>query len=241
MGQQATRSTRIVFAGTVPASLVDFPGHVATTLFTQGCNLRCGYCHNPMLVEGPPPERPLSADDAIALLERRRRLVRHVCLTGGEPTLHPGLIAFLAALKERGFGVKLDTNGGRPDVIAEVLRQGICDYIAMDLKTAWHRYQEIGAKDPAPFRQTAEMIRSEAPNYEFRTTVAPGLVEEADVFTIAESIRGARRYTLQQFSARGRMLAPAWSGIQPHPADRLRAWAEAMEGWFQEPVQVRSA
>ena len=235
------RATRIVFAGAVPASLVDFPGHVATTLFTPGCNLRCGYCHNPMLVEGPPPERPLSAHDVLALLERRQRLVRHVCVTGGEPTLHPGLIGFLAALKERGFGVKLDTNGWRPDVVAEVLRQGFCDYIAMDLKTAWHRYSEIGAKDPAPFLQTVDLIRSQAPDYEFRTTVAPGLVEEADVWSIAESIRGARRYVLQQFSAGGRMLDPVWRGVRPHPSERLRAWALAMDGWFQEPVLVRNA
>jgi pyruvate formate lyase activating enzyme len=233
--------TRLVFAGAVPTSLIDFPGHVATTVFTHGCNLHCGYCHNPLLVEGPPPERPLGADDAIALLERRRRLVGHVCVTGGEPTLHPGLIAFLAVLKERGMGVKLDTNGGRPDVVAQVLRRGLCDYIAMDLKTAWQRYAEIGARDPAPFRQTVELIRAEAPDYEFRTTVAPGLVEEADVFAIAASIRGARRYIMQQFSGRGRMLDPAWSGVRPHPAAALRAWAGSMDGWFQEPVQVRNA
>lgn len=230
----------MIFAGAVPASLVDFPGHLATTLFTLGCNLRCGYCHNPTLVEGPPPERPLSGPEAIAFLERRERLVRHVCITGGEPTLHPGLIAFFAALKERGFGVKLDTNGVRPEVVAEALRLGLCDYIAMDVKTAWLRYGEIGAKDLAPYRRTVELIRSSAPDYEFRTTAAPGLVEEADIFAIAGSLRGARRYVLQQFSSRGRLLDPAWAGAVPHTADRLRAWANALNGWFQEAVVVRN-
>lgn len=230
----------MIFAGAVPASLVDFPGHVATTLFTAGCNLRCPYCHNSSLVEGPPPERPLSATEAFAFLEGRSRLIRHVCITGGEPTLHSGLIAFCEVLKQRGFGIKLDTNGARPSVVDELLRLGLCDYIAMDVKTAWHRYGEIGAKNPAPYRQTVDLIRTSAPDYEFRTTAAPGLVEETDVFAIADSLRGARRYVLQQFSARGRMLDPMWDGAQPHPPTRLRAWAEALAGWFQEPVLVRN-
>lgn len=231
----------MIFAGAVPASLVDFPGHLATTLFTHGCNLRCGYCHNPTLVEGPPPERHLSAEEAITWLEGRRRLVRHVCISGGEPTLHPGLIPFLEALKERGFGVKLDTNGARPEVVAEILGLGLSDYIAMDLKTAWDRYAEIGAKDPAPYRRTAELIRSKAPDYEFRTTVAPRLVEAADVLVVAASIRGARRYALQQFSPRGPMLDPAWGQVPPHPPALLRVWAEALNGWFEEPVVIRNA
>lgn len=230
----------MTFAGLVPVSLVDFPGHVATTLFTQGCNLRCGYCHNPTLVQGPPAGRPLPAPEVLATLERRRRLVRHVCVTGGEPTLQPGLTAFLAALKERGFTVKLDTNGARPDVIAGCLRLGLCDFVAMDVKTAWSRYGELGAGAAAPYRRTAETLRASAPDYEFRTTAAPGLVEEADVLAIGAALRGARRYALQQLSRRGPWLDPAWAAVPPHPAERLRGWAEALEGYFQEPVQLRN-
>ncbi len=230
----------MTFAGLVPVSLVDFPGHVATTLFTQGCNLRCGYCHNPTLVQGPPPGRPLPAPEVLATLERRRRLVRHVCVTGGEPTLQPGLTAFLTALKERGFTVKLDTNGVRPDVVADCLRLGLCDFVAMDIKTAWSRYDELGAGDAAPYRRTADTLRASAPDYEFRTTAAPGLVEEADVLAIGAALRGARRYALQQLSRRGPWLDPAWAAVTPHPAERLRGWAKALEGCFQEPVQLRN-
>lgn len=230
----------MLFAGLVPVSLVDFPGHVATTLFTQGCNLRCGWCHNPLLVEGPPAERPLSATDALSFLGKRKRLVQHVCITGGEPTLHRGLIPFLQALREQGFHVKLDTNGGRPDVVAEVLRQGLVDWISMDLKTTWARYAELGAKRWEPFAQTVEWIRSKAPEYEFRTTVVPGLVGAEEIFAVGGSIRGARRYALQQFSTASRMLDPAWTSVEPYPPERLYAWARAMDGWFQEPVQVRN-
>ncbi len=230
----------MTFAGLVPVSLVDFPGHVATTLFTQGCNLRCGWCHNPLLVEGPPAERPLSAADALAFVLRRKRLVQHICVTGGEPTLHRGLIPFLQELREHGFHVKLDTNGGRPDVVAEVLRQGLVDCMAMDLKTTWARYAELGAKWSVPFAQTVECIRSEASDYEFRTTVVPGLVGAEEILEIGDSIRGARRYALQQFSTATRMLDPVWTSVEPYPPERLRAWAQAMDGWFQEPVQVRN-
>lgn len=230
----------MTFAGVVPASLVDYPGHLATTLFVAGCNLRCGYCHNPGLVAGP-PAAGLDAEAVLASLERRARLIRHVCVSGGEATLHRDLVPFLEELVARGFTVKLDTNGARPRVLETILARGLCAYVAMDVKTAWERYGEIGAPDPDPYRRSSELIRAAALDYEFRTTAVPGLVEDPDVRAIAAALCGARRYALQQFVPSGPLLDPAWTNVAPHPAERLRAWARDLDGCFQEPVQVRNA
>ena len=230
----------MMFAGLAPASLVDYPGHLATTLFLPGCNLRCGYCHNPTLVQGPPTGRPLSVREVLGFLAGRTRLIRHICVTGGEPTMHPELAAFLAACRERGFGIKLDTNGARPGAVVALLRGGLCDYVAMDVKTAWARYPEIGARDPGPYRESVAGIRALAPDYEFRTTVAPGLVGPVELRSIATALAGARRYVLQQFQAQGPLLEGRWSGVAPHDPELLRAWAAELRPYFQEPVAVRN-
>ena len=229
------------FAGLVPASLVDYPGHVAVTLFTAGCPLRCPYCHNPELVVGPLSGRPLPADDVLAFLQRRRPLLSHLCVTGGEPTLHRDLPEFLAAVRHLGYAIKLDTNGGSPDALVGLLRAGLCDYVAMDVKTVWDRYPELGgAVDPAAHRRSALAIRALAPDYEFRTTVVPGLVGHDDVRTIATDLAGARRYALQQFDPARPLLDPDWKAVRPVPAAVLRAWADEVAPYFVEPVIVRN-
>lgn len=232
----------MTFAGMVRTSLVDFPGHVAVTVFTAGCHLRCPYCHNPGLVVGPPPGRPLEAAEVLAFLERRRGLTPYLCVTGGEPTLHRGLGAFLAAAKGMGFTIKLDTSGSHPDALAALLRDGRCDYVAMDVKTSWHRYPELGGTrtDPELYRRSAGVVRALAADYEFRTTVVPGLVSHEDVLGIGQALAGARRYVLQQFVATRETLDSNWQQVQPYRAATLIAWAADVTPYFQEPVSVRN-
>ena len=230
-------------AGMVPVSLVDYPGHVATTLFLAGCNLRCPYCHNPGLVVGPPAGPPLAEDRVLEFLRARRGQLGHVCVTGGEPTQHPGLARLLAACKELGYRVKLDTNGSHPERLGVLLRKGLVDYVAMDVKTSWSRYGELGG-DPVPadvLRASVALIQADAPDHEFRTTVVPGLVDHADILAIATGLRGARRYALQQFVVQGPLLDPGWATVVPYPAATLRGWAAEAAAATGVPVEVRNA
>ncbi|CAB1127685.1 Ribonucleotide reductase of class III (anaerobic), activating protein [Candidatus Hydrogenisulfobacillus filiaventi] len=229
----------ITLAGLVPLSLVDVPAHPAVTLFTQGCNLRCPYCQNARLVTGHPEQPPLDPGAALAFLRRRRPVLQDVCLTGGEPTLQPGLEAFLADIKALGYRVKLDTNGSRPDVLERLLAHGLADYVAMDVKTRWDFYYRVGAADSAPFRASAALIREQAPDYEFRTTLVPRIVDGADLLAVAHDLAGSRRYVLQQFLPQGSLLDPAWSAVTPYPEAAVRAWAQALRPYYGE-VELRN-
>jgi pyruvate formate lyase activating enzyme len=225
-------------AGLVPLSLVDVPGHPAATLFTPGCNFHCGYCHNPDLVRGhPPAELPWSA--AVAWLQRRRPFLDWVCITGGEPTLQPDLADALAELRRLGYRVKLDTNGSRPQTVAALLERGLCDYVAMDVKTVWSRYPEVGGNGQAA-AQTAAILRSRAPDYEFRTTVAPPLVDRAGLEALADALAGSRRWVWQQFVPSAHLLDPAMAKQAPYPDATLRAWAEALAPRFGRPIGLRN-
>lgn len=232
----------MTFAGMVRASLVDYPGHVAVTVFAAGCNLRCPYCHNPALVTGRAAGPALGGDQVLAFLWRRRGALGHLCVSGGEPTLHRDLPPFLRAAKDMGYRVKLDTNGSEPERLEALLRERLCDYVAMDVKTRWHRYSELGGTGPPPeaYRRSAAVVRARAPDYEFRTTVVPGVVDRQDVLEIARDLAGARRYVLQQFVAGRRLLDPRWEGVRPYDAATLLRWAEEVSRYFAEPVAVRN-
>ncbi len=228
----------MTIAGLVPVSLVDYPGHVAVTLFSAGCDLRCPYCHNPDLVTVR-PQAPVDVADVLNLL-RRRPAVTHVCVSGGEPTLHRDLPQLLAAIKDLGHSIKLDTCGSRPERLAQVLRAGLCDYVAMDIKTSWDRYLELGPVPGATCARSAELVQSLAPDYEFRTTAYPAAVDHAAVRKIAAGIAGARRYALQQFVAGRRLLDDRAAAVAPYPASMLEDWARELSPLFPEPVQVRN-
>lgn len=226
-------------AGVVPLSLVDVPGHPAVTLFTPGCNLRCPYCHNPELVVGRPRAGLLAWPDVLQWLARRKRWLDWVCVSGGEPTLQPDLEEGLRQLRALGYRIKLDSNGSRPDRLEAILRQGLVDYLAMDAKTIWERYPELGGDGTAVARSAAA-VRRWAADYEFRTTVVPPFVDEAVLLALAERLAGSRRWVLQQFIPAPTLLDPAWSTRQPYPDAQLLRWAEALAPIFGAPVAVRN-
>jgi len=184
------------FAGLQKTSLVDFPNRVASVLFTPGCNLRCPYCHNWRIVVDPKPPF-LNEETALGMLEARKRYVDAIVVTGGEPTLHMELPRFLKKLKERGFSVKLDTNGFYPEVLEECL--AYVDYVALDVKTSLEKYGRLGAKSTAEFLRTLEMLKTGKVEYEFRTTVVPGFVDNEDIMRICMLIKGTKTFALQQF------------------------------------------
>ncbi len=185
-------------------TLLDFPGRVACTVFTGGCNLRCPYCHNYELVSGQAPPA-MTEDELFAFLRQRAGKLDGVAVTGGEPCLHPDLPAFLRAIRALGYPVKLDTNGAYPDRLAEILQDGLADYVAMDIKSGPTRYALAAGLehiDLAPIRRSVRLLMSSGVDYEFRTTVVDELHTAADFEEIAAWIHGAKRYFLQSFTDR---------------------------------------
>ncbi|MFI3284929.1 MAG: anaerobic ribonucleoside-triphosphate reductase activating protein [Erysipelotrichaceae bacterium] len=194
----------IKFAGIQKLSLLDYPNEMACTLFSSGCNFKCPFCHNKDLVYVPADIRYLNKDDIFAFLNKRKGVLKAVCITGGEPMLHSGLLTFIQEIKEAGYLVKLDTNGYYPDALEKVLHTGLVDYVAMDIKNAPDKYAlTVGLKDIdfkiEPILKSVELIRNLAKDYEFRTTIVKELHDEKDIQLIAKWLSGARRYSLQYF------------------------------------------
>jgi pyruvate formate lyase activating enzyme len=203
--------------GFVETSFSDWSGKIVSVLFLPSCNLRCPFCHNHQLVRRPEAYDDFPLDAILESLRRRKGWIDGVCLTGGEPTLHPWVLPLIRELKSNRdltasggpLAVKLDTNGTHPEVLESLLSQGLLDYVAMDLKAPLEasRYSVLTGVSFTEDRMervrtsVRVLLRGEV-DYEFRTTVVPGLLEEEEIYAIARRIRGAPRYTLQNFNPR---------------------------------------
>ncbi len=220
------------FSGLQKTSLVDYPNRVASVLFTPGCNLRCPYCHNWRIVVDPKPPF-LNEEATLKILEGRKKYVDAVVVTGGEPTIHKELPKFLRRLKEKGFMVKLDTNGLNPRVLEECLCS--VDYVALDVKTSLEKYQRLGAKSTVELLHTIEMLKTGKAQYEFRTTVVPGFVDAEDLPEICMLVKGARILTLQQFVS-GDTLSEDFKALKPYPAQTIASFAETMKEFVDSTI-----
>lgn len=190
-------------------TLLDYPGKVACTVFTCGCDFRCPFCHNASLVTGSDDVLE-EESEILAFLRKRTGILDGVCITGGEPLMHEELFGFARQVKELGFSLKLDTNGSYPDRLERMLSEGLADYVAMDIKNAPAKYaMTVGGGDFLPqVRRSVELLKEGRVPYEFRTTVTGNLHDVADFAAIGEWIRGAEKYFLQPFLASGDILAP---------------------------------
>jgi len=222
------------FSGIQKTSLVDFPDHLASVLFTPGCNLRCPYCHNWRIVIDPKP--PFLTDEMVLeILQERKSFVDAVVVTGGEPTIHRELPKFLKKLKERDFLVKLDTNGLNPHAVEDCLPY--VDYVALDVKTSLRKYGRLGAGDPSELVRTIDILKTGKVECEFRTTVAPGFVGEEDMVEIGELVKGVKNYVLQQFVADD-PLDKAFISLTPYSSVDIARFAEGMKT-YAENVTLR--
>jgi len=184
-------------------SLIDYPGKICAIIFTQGCNFKCPYCHNPELVN-PKLFMPTIPEEKVSsFLKKRKGKLDAVEITGGEPTLQPDLIDFIGKIKKLKFLVKLDSNGSNPEILKEIIQLKIVDYLAMDIKAPLERYQEITDSniDPNKIRKTIKLIMNSGLDYEFRTTVVKSLLIKKDIEKIGKLIKGAKLYILQRFIA----------------------------------------
>jgi len=221
-------------------TLLDFPGHVACTVFLGGCDFRCPYCHNFELADGT-AKPVMEEEEFFSFLAKRKGLLDGVAVTGGEPCLHRELPAFLRKVREMGFGTKLDTNGHHPELLSEILEEGLADYVAMDIKNSPEKYmktcglEQEGAVDLEKIRESIRLIMEKAPDYEFRTTVVAEFHEASDFEEMGKMIAGAKNYFLQSFTDRD--TVPFEGFHAPDPSD-LGSYAEIMRKYV-ENVQVR--
>ena len=221
-------------------TLLDYPGVVACTVFTAGCNFRCPFCHNAMLVL---PEQIddecLTDDEVFGFLKKRRGVLDGVAVTGGEPLLHADMPEFLARVKELGYKIKLDTNGSNPELLSEIVKNKLVDRVAMDIKNAPEEYaRTIGLKsfDIAPVERSKEMLLRGDIDYEFRTTVVKGIHTKESLIGAAKWIEGAKEYYLQQFKDSGNLILP--DGLSAYDEKQMHALADAVMDYVPT-VEVR--
>lgn len=206
-------------------SLLDFPEKLAATIFTGGCNLRCPFCHNASLVTHLPNDGRIPEVEVLGFLETRRGKLDGVCITGGEPLLQEGLEDFILKVREKGFLVKLDTNGCYPERLAAILARGIVDYVAMDVKNSFEKYPEtvgIPGFDPTPVFESIRLLLDGSTPFEFRTTLVKPLHTEEDMDSIGAAVRGTKRYFLQSFEDSGDLVGFA-SGTAAGPLESFSA------------------
>ena len=205
-------------------TLLDYPGHVACTVFLGGCDFRCPFCHNFDLVVGPMLEA-VREDEFFAFLDKRHGLLDGVAITGGEPCLRSDLPDFMARIRESGFLVKLDTNGYHPAMLRRLIEGQLVDYVAMDVKNSPGKYARTAGVERVDLDAIAESIRlimDGAPDYEFRTTVVHELHEADDFHAMGKMIAGAKAYFLQSFTDRDTV---PFAGLSAPSADDLAAYA----------------
>ena len=195
-------------------TLLDYPGHVAATIFTGGCNFRWPFCHNSDLVVNSTMSPCISQEEIFAFLKKRKNVLSGICITGGEPTLQTNLSEFIKKVRSLGYKIKLDTNGYRPDVISSLLEDNLLDYIAMDIKAGLSNYAKVSGipnLDTSKIKESISIIENSGIDYEFRTTVVKELHNRQDFLEISEMLSSSSSYFIQSFKDSGNILTPGLS------------------------------
>ena len=217
-------------------TMVDYDGKMSATIFLGACNFRCPFCHNSSLVLDPNDNDKVSFSEIYDYLKLRRGILEAVCITGGEPTLYPDLKEMIVKIKELGYLVKLDTNGTNPGIVKELYKEGLIDYVAMDIKNSFAKYPITTGKksiDNEPIKESIEFLINSGIDYEFRTTLVKELHTIDDMKEIALMIKGAKRYYLQQFIDNGGCIVSGLHRVEKEEAhifrDELRKTLEHVE------------
>ena len=214
-----------IFAGLQKLTLLDYPGKVACTLFTKGCNFRCPFCHNASLVVRADEQKTYGNDEILSFLKKRQGVLDGVAITGGEPTLMSGLYDFMKQIKELGYSVKLDTNGTRPDLLKRLVNDGLVDYVAMDIKNSPEKYAYTcglpESYDLSKIEESKNFLMEGKVDFEFRTTVAKPFHSEEDFYKIGEWLKGSEKYFLQQFKDSGDIIGQEISSFNESEMEKF--------------------
>ena len=212
-------------------AMVDFPGKVAATVFTGGCNLRCPFCHNALLVTRLEESPAMEESEILDFLKKRKGLLDGVVLSGGEPLLQSGMVDFLRKVRELGYAIKVDTNGCYPAVLREILAEGLVDYVAMDIKNSREKYAEtcgLSAMNLSPVEESIRLLRESGVEYEFRTTLVRELHTIQDMEAIGRWLGEVPRYYLQQFVDSGNLVN---SGFTAFEAEEMAEMAAVLRSY----------
>lgn len=230
-------------AGLQKMTLLDFPGKVACTVFLQGCNFRCPFCHNSDLLGKDGPEG-MAEEKLLEFLKKRQGLLDGVCFTGGEPTLQPELERLIRAVKELGYAVKLDTNGAKPEVLERLSKEGLLDYVAMDIKNCPQRYGEtvgVPRMDISPIERSIKFLLEGEQPYEFRTTVVAQFHDETAMESMGkwlESLGSGKKpehLYLQSYTDRDSVLKP---GLHACSREQMESYVRILKP-FVDAVEIR--
>ena len=225
----------MIIGGMQPLSLIDYPDRLSAVIWTVGCNFRCPFCYNKDLVLPTKRVRTIPEEEIFKLLKKRKKVLEGVVITGGEPTLQSDLAQFVKKVKGLGYLVKLDTNGSCPSAISYLFESELIDYVSMDIKAPKDKYEVVaGVKvDMKKINSSVRLIRKKAPNYEFRTTIVPGLLDKADIVSIGRWLDGSKKYCLQQFQPRPPLVSAKIGRVKPYPKSYLEEILEEVKPHFE--------
>ncbi len=219
-------------------TLLDYPGHLAATVFLGHCNFRCPFCHNGGLVLNPDSQPTIPTEEVLGFLKKRRVMLEGVCITGGEPTLCKELPRFIKSIKGMGYLVKLDTNGYRPEVLIDLCESGLIDMVAMDIKSSKENYEKVSgvpSLDVSKIQQSVDYLLNGKIPYEFRTTVVRELHESQDFISIGKWIAGCSAYYLQAYKDSPEILGGNFTSFS---LEELKSFQEILKKTIQK-VELR--
>ncbi len=228
----------MLIGGLQKTTLLDYPDKIAATIFTIGCNFRCSFCHNPDIVKGI--AKVLATDDVLNFLKGRRKILDAVCITGGEPTIQRGLLSFVRNLKALGYLVKLDTNGTNSELLQKLIDRKMIDYVAMDIKAPWSKYAQVTCRkiDLPEIKKSVTIIKNSGIAHEFRSTILPSLHTPEDIVAMAEQVKGADKYFLQQFVVAGKLVDNSFLQEKSYTKKQLNEIIVPLKDWFRV-IKVR--
>lgn len=229
--------------GFIDVSFIDWDGHVVSVIWTPGCNFRCPFCFNRTLVLNPDSLPDIPEETVLDFLLKNKNILDGLCITGGEPTIHPDLDAFCSKVKRRSLKVKLDSNGSKPEVLRSLILNNLVDFIALDIKAplnleSYERATGIRAEELIEkIMESIKLIMNSNVDYEFRTTIVPNLHSEFEVEQICKAIRGAKKYVLQAYNPRD-PIDPTFKEVKPPSRSFMLRLAEVASKYV-EKVSVR--
>ena len=217
-------------------SLIDFKPHIASVIFFGGCSFRCGYCYNPDLVLNPNSMPDIPEQEVLDYIESKKTFIDGVVLLGGEPCIHPEIVDFSRKIKKKGFLIKLYTNGSRPEVLKQLIDNSLIDEIAMDIKAPLDKYSEVTNVEIDSFSilKSIELIMNSHINYSFNTTAIPGLVGKKEIFKIAKSIQGAKKYNIHEFQSNKKLVSGELENLRPFDKQELEELRNIAKEYIKE-------
>ena len=220
--------------GIQKTSLIDYPNKVCAVFFASGCNFRCPYCYNPELVFNK--TELINEKWIYNFLEKRKNYLDAILLSGGEITIQPDFIEFVKRIKQYGYLVGIETNGSKPDAIKKLIDSRLTDFIAMDIKSDLETYEKAACAklDKGKIKKSVELIKDSNVDYEFRTTVVPGLFNEETAIKIGEWLKGSKKYVLQQFNNDRDMINKSFKRKKPYTVDKLKKFKEILEPYIKD-------